>query len=188
VAGALGILALLVESGLQQWSAVFLEDVLKTAPATSSLGPAVFAGAAAAGRMSGHFLGRAVGDVGLLVCAGLIAAPGAVLLATAGGPAVALAGLFLAGMGISVGSPTLYGFAGRRVPASARGRMVAAVSGIAYIGLLGGPGLVGQLADVFSLRWAIGTLAVIALVMGAGSLTLRRWSAPESAVTSAKGR
>jgi MFS family permease len=188
VAGTLGILALLVESGLQQWSAVFLEDVLKTAPATSSLGPAVFAGAAAAGRMSGHYLGRAAGDVGLLVCAGLIAAPGAVLLATAGGPAVALAGLFLAGMGISVGSPTLYGFAGRRVPASTRGRMVAAVSGIAYIGLLGGPGLVGQLADVFGLRWAFGTLAVIALVMGAGSLTLRRWSATEPAATSAEGR
>jgi MFS family permease len=177
VAGTLGVLALLVESGLQQWSAVFLEDVLRTTPATSSLGPAVFAGAAAAGRMSGHFLGRAVGDVTLLVCAGLIAAPGAVLLATAGGPAVALAGLFLAGMGISVGSPTLYGFAGRRVPASARGRMVAAVSGIAYIGLLGGPGLVGQLAGLFGLRWAIGALAVIAVVMGVGSLTLRRWAA-----------
>jgi MFS family permease len=188
VAGTLGILALLVESGLQQWSAVFLEDVLKTAPATSSLGPAVFAGAAAAGRMSGHYLGRAVGDVGLLVCAGLIAAPGAVLLATAGSPAVALTGLCLAGIGISVGSPTLYGFAGRRVPASTRGRMVAAVSGIAYIGLLGGPGLVGQLADLFSLRWAFGTLAVIALVMGAGSLTLRRWSAPEPAATSAESR
>ncbi|MDN3359418.1 MFS transporter [Actinomadura sp. DC4] len=176
VAGALGVLALLVESGLQQWSAVFLEDVLKTAPAISSLGPAVFAGAAAAGRMSGHFLGRTVGDVTLLVCAGLAAAPGAVLLATAGSPAVALAGLFLAGMGISVGSPTLYGFAGRRVPASMRGRMVAAVSGIAYVGLLGGPGLVGQLADLSGLRWAFGVLAVIALVLGAGSLTLRRWS------------
>jgi MFS family permease len=62
------------------------------------------------------------------------------------------------------------------------------VSGIAYIGLLGGPGLVGQLADVFGLRWAFGTLAVIALVLGAGSLTLRRWSAPEPAVTSAEGR
>jgi hypothetical protein len=178
VAGTLGVLALLVESGLQQWSAVFLEDVLKTTPATSSLGPAVFAGAAAAGRLSGHFLSRALSDVALLVCAGLVAAPGAFLLATAASPAVALAGLFVAGMGISVGSPTLYGFAGRRVPASARGRMVAAVSGIAYIGLLGGPGLVGQLADIFTLRWAIGVLAVVALVLGTGSLTLRRWAAP----------
>jgi MFS family permease len=176
VAGTLGILALLVESGLQQWSAVFLEDVLKTAPAVSSLGPAVFAGAAAAGRLSGHFLGRVLSDVALLVAAGLIAAPGALLLATAPHPDVALIGLFLAGMGISVGSPTLYGFAGRRVPASARGRMVAAVSGIAYIGLLGGPGLVGQLADAFTLRWAIGVLAVIAVVLATGSLTLRRWS------------
>jgi MFS family permease len=70
-------------------------------------------------------------------------------------------------VGISVGSPTLYGFAGRRVPASARGRMVAAVFGIAYVGLLGGPGLVGQLADLFTLRWAIGALAVVALLLGA---------------------
>jgi MFS family permease len=181
VAGTLGVLALLVESGLQQWSAVFLEDVLNTTPAMSSLGPAVFAGAAAAGRLSGHFLSRALSDVALLVGAGLVAAPGALLLATAASPAVALAGLFLAGVGISVGSPTLYGFAGRRVPASARGRMVAAVSGIAYVGLLGGPGLVGQLADLFTLRWAIGALAVLALLLGTGSLTLRRWSAPAAA-------
>jgi MFS family permease len=178
VAGTLGVLALLVESGLQQWSAVFFEDVLKTRPAVSSLGPAVFAGAAAAGRLTGHFLGRVLGDVPLLVCAGIVAAPGVLLLATAGHPAVALAGLFLAGAGISVGAPTVYGFAGRRVPASARGRTVAAVSGIAYVGLLGGPGLVGQLADLLSLRWAIGVLAAIALLMGAGSLTLRRWVAP----------
>jgi MFS family permease len=174
-AGALGVLALLVESGLQQWSAVFLEDVLRSPPAISSLGPAVFAGAAASGRLAGHYLGRVLGDVTLLVCAGLTAAPGALLLATAGGPAVALTGLFLAGAGISVGAPTLYGFAGRRVPAVARGRTVAAVSGIAYAGLLGGPGLVGWLADLLTLRWATGALALVALLLGAGALTLRRY-------------
>lgn len=175
VAGTLGVFALLVESGLQQWSAVFLEDVLRATPGISSLGPAAFAGAAAAGRLAGHVLGRVLTDVPILLCAGLVAAPGTLLVAMAGRPAMALAGLVLAGMGISVAAPTLYGFAGRRVPASARGSTIAGVAGIAYLGLLSGPGAVGMVADLLSLRWAFGLLAGIALAMGFGALALRPW-------------
>jgi hypothetical protein len=94
------------------------------------------------------------------------------------GPALALVGLAVAGGGISVGTPTLYGFAGHRVPAAERGRTVATVSAIADIGLLGGPGLVGQTADISTLRLAIATLAAIALALAASALVLRRWSGP----------
>ncbi|MEU4235605.1 MFS transporter [Nonomuraea sp. NPDC026600] len=176
VAGLLGVLALLVESGLQQWSAVFLEDNLHTAPGLSSLGPAIFAASAATGRMAGHFLGNRLADIPLLVCSGLLVCPGVLVLATADHTAVALAGLLIAGAGISVGSPTLYGFAGRRVPASERGRTVAVVSGIAYVGLLGGPGVVGQIAAATTLRTAFAFLAAAALLMAIGSLSLRRWA------------
>jgi MFS family permease len=172
--GGLGVLALLVESGVQQWSAVFLENTLHAAPAVAGLGPAVFAAAEAAGRASGHRLIERLGDLRLLACAGLIAAPGAILTGLAGGPLPALLAIALAGIGISVGAPTLYGLSGRSVPAADRGRAIATVSGVAYVGLLGGPGVVGEIAGASSLRLAIGLLAAAAIALTIGAVLLAR--------------
>jgi MFS family permease len=172
--GGLGVLALLVESGVQQWSAVLLEDVLHAAPVIAGLGPAVFAGAEALGRASSQRLIERLGDRRLLVCAGLVVIPGAVLLGAAGTALLALAGVAIAGIGISAAAPTLYGLAGRAAAGRDRGRTVAAVSGVAYIGLLGGPGLVGQVAEATSLRLALALLAPIALMMVIGIAVLGR--------------
>jgi MFS family permease len=172
--GGLGVLALLVESGVQQWSAVFLTDVLRAAPIVASLGPAVFAGAEALGRASGQRLIQRLGARRLLICAGLVVMPGTVLLGAAGTALLALAGVAIAGIGISAAAPTLYGLAGRAAASRDRGRTVAAVSGVAYIGLLGGPGLVGQVAEATSLRLALALLAPIALIMVIGIAVLTR--------------
>jgi MFS family permease len=172
--GGLGVLALLVEAGVQQWSAVFLENTLHAAPAVAGLGPAVFAAAEAAGRASGQRLIERLGDLRLLACAGLIAAPGAILIGLAGGPLPALLAIALAGIGISVGAPTLYGLSGRSVPAADRGRAIATVSGVAYVGLLGGPGVVGEIAGASSLRLAIGLLAVAGIALTVGAVLLAR--------------
>jgi MFS family permease len=172
--GGLGVLALLVESGVQQWSAVLLQDVLHAAPVIAGLGPAVFAGAEALGRASSQQLIERLGDRRLLVCAGLVVIPGAVLLGAAGTTLLALAGVAIAGLGISAASPTLYGLAGRAAAGRDRGRTVAAVSGVAYIGLLGGPGLVGQVADATSLRLALALLAPVALLMVLGIAAVTR--------------
>jgi MFS family permease len=174
--GCLGILALLVENGVQQWCAVLLEDVLHAGPLLAGLGPAVFAAAAVAGRSSGQRLVRLLGDERLLICSGLVAAPGAVLTGAAASAPFALAGIALVGLGISVASPTLYGLAGRSAAQRDRGRTVAAVSGVAYVGLLGGPGLVGQVAGATNLHVALALLAPVALVMAAGMAVVSRRS------------
>ncbi|MCY7342183.1 MAG: MFS transporter [Pseudonocardia sp.] len=56
--GLLAALAALVESGVQQWSAVFLEDEVGAPPGLSGLAPGVFAGSMALGRLGGHWLVR----------------------------------------------------------------------------------------------------------------------------------
>lgn len=111
----------------------------------------------------------------LLVCSGLVAAPGTVLLGAATSTPLALAGITLTGIGISVAAPTLYGLAGRSSAERDRGRTIATVSGVAYVGLLGGPGLVGQVAGATSLNLALALLAPAALVLalGAGLLAHR---------------
>lgn len=172
--GALGAAALLVESGVQQWCAVLLEDVLHAAPVLAGLGPALFAGAEALGRANGQRLISRHGDVRLLVCSGLVAAPGAVLLGAATSIPLALAGIALTGIGISVAAPTLYGLASRGSGERERGRAVATVSGVAYVGLLGGPGVVGQIAGATSLHLALALLAPAALTMALGTGLLAR--------------
>src|SRR5439155_17389655 len=51
VVGGVLALAFVVESGLESWSALFLERTLNSGPAISGLGPGMFAGAMASGRL-----------------------------------------------------------------------------------------------------------------------------------------
>ena len=169
IAGIVGALALLVENGLQQWTAVFFEEILHTGPALAGLGPGVLAGSAVLGRLGGHVVSHRLTDVTVLAGSGLLAAPGAVLVATANSPTAALGGLLLSGVGISVATPTLYRVVGHRAAATDRGRVISAVSALAYVGLLGGPGLVGQIAGRSNLRVAMGALALAALAVAAAA-------------------
>src|SRR4029078_6862199 len=52
VVGGVLAVAFLVESGLEGWSALFLERTLDSDPAISGLGPGLFAGAMATGRLA----------------------------------------------------------------------------------------------------------------------------------------
>ncbi|HET6291695.1 MAG TPA: MFS transporter, partial [Amycolatopsis sp.] len=52
----LAALAMVVESGVQQWSAVFLADVTRAPVGISAAAPGVFAAGMALGRLGGHWL------------------------------------------------------------------------------------------------------------------------------------
>lgn len=148
-------LAMLVESGVQQWSAVFLSDVVHAPLMWSSAAPGVFAGMMAAGRFGGHWLLPHTGERVLLVAAGVVSGCGVVLLATAGTPSTALVGTALVGLAISVATPTVYGLAGRAAPPGDSGAAIGATASWANLGLLLGPALLGQFADHTDLRTAV---------------------------------
>ena len=164
--GLVGLAAFIVEGGIESWSAIFLERQLDAQPAVSGLGPGVFGGSMAAGR----FFGQATrfGDRTLLVGGAALGAVGCAIAATAANPAVALVGFALAGAGISLNAPIVFGAGGRR-GASA----VATVTTLGYVGLLIGPPLVGGLAQAFSLRISLAVLAVVAAAVTAAATRLR---------------
>jgi predicted MFS family arabinose efflux permease len=83
--------------------------------------------------------------------------------------AIALAGVFLAGAGISVAAPTIFSLAGRVVAEGNRGRAMSTVTTTAYLGFLLGPPLVGAIAGALTLRWAFGVVAAIALLLAIAS-------------------
>jgi len=164
--GLVGAAAFIVEGGIESWSALFLERQLDAEPAVSGLGPGVFGGSMALGR----FFGQATrfGDRTLLAGGAGLAAAGCVVAAAAPSPAVALVGFALAGAGISLNAPVVFGAGGRR-GASA----VATVTTLGYVGLLIGPPLVGGVAQATSLRASLVVLAVVAAAVAAAATRLR---------------
>jgi MFS family permease len=174
VLGLLCGVAFVVEGGIENWSALFLETELDASPTASSLGPAFFAAAMVAGRILGQWLELRVGDRRLLVAGSLIASSGLALASVAGAIPLALLGFALGGAGVSVAAPTLFGAAGRGASGAERGSSVASVTTLGYLGFLVGPPLIGAVSGAFDLRVGIGLLAVIALLLAAAASTARR--------------
>lgn len=167
--GAVGAVAFVVEGGMESWSALFLERQLNARPAISGLGPGVFGGSMALGRFFGQAAGR-LSDRVLLGCGAVLAAVGCTVVAVAPSAPVGLVGLALAGAGISLNAPIVFGFAGRR-PDS--GTSVATVTAIGYVGLLVGPPLVGGIAQATSLRVSFGVLATVAAAVALAATRLQ---------------
>ena len=167
VFGGLCALAYVVENAWQSWGAVHLDSSLHATPALSSSAPAVFAAAAATGRISGNALLLRLRAAQLLVAGGSIAAVGTALAAVAGNAWLALVGIGIAGLGTSVCAPTIIGMAGAWAGPDKRAAAISTVTTIAYLGFLLGPAAVGAASSAWSLRVALGGVAVLAVLVAA---------------------
>jgi MFS family permease len=167
VLGALCALAFFVENAWQSWGAVHLESDLDASPALGALAPALFAGAAAASRLGGHALVGRFDEILIMRVGAMAGAAGTVVAAVAPVAALALAGIVLAGAGISICAPILFSLAGRSADEAVRGAAVSIVTTIAYLGFLVGPAAVGLLADATTLRASLASAGAVALLLAA---------------------
>ncbi|WP_432876868.1 MFS transporter [Kribbella sp. CA-245084] len=165
--GGLCALAYLVENAWQSWSAIHLDTSLGAPAGLASSAPAVFAAAAATGRLTGNALLKSLRPVHLLVFGGLVAAVGSLAAATATHPWAALAGIAIAGAGTSVCAPTIIGMVGTWAGPVRRAGAISTVTTIAYLGFLIGPAAVGAASSTWSLRIALGAVAALALIVAA---------------------
>lgn len=161
--------AFVIEGGMENWGAVFLERDLGAGPAVSALAPAAYGGAMMLGRLSGQWLERLLGDALLFGGAVCVALVGLVAAALAPNVAVAVAAFFVGGVGISVAAPILFGAAGRSGNPGERGVAVATATTIGYLGFLVGPPLVGGLAELIGLRASLAALALVAAALAAAT-------------------
>lgn len=181
-AGSVGALAFAVENAHQSWGAVFLADELAVDVGLTAAAPALFAGVSAVTRFAlGAFAEVPVGPT--LTVGALVAVAGTLLLARASGMWTALGGLALAAVGTSVLFPTLLSAVLRDVPGDSRGRATSTVAGVAYIGFIVGPVLVGAIAAQFDLRVAMSAVAGIAALAAATLWPVARWSSRRTGLT-----
>ena len=170
--------AFVIEGGMENWGAVFLERDLDAGPLVSALAPAAYGGAMMLGRFSGQALERRLADALLFAGAVCVALVGLVAAALAPNVWVAVAAFFIGGVGISIAAPTLFGAAGRSGEPGERGSAVATATTIGYLGFLVGPPLVGGLAELIGLRAAFAMLALVAAALAAATPKLGLSRAP----------
>jgi MFS family permease len=177
--------AFVIEGAMENWGAIFLERDLDASPGVSALAPAAYGGAMMLGRFSGQWLERRVGDAFLLAGAIAIALVGLLLAATAPNVPVAIAAFFVGGAGISIAAPVLFGAGGRLGSPEERGRALATVTTLGYLGFLVGPPIVGGLAEAAGLRTSFAVLALLAAALVAAIPRLGLERKPYVAASSA---
>lgn len=177
VLGVLTGLSFLVEDAVQSWSALHLERTLDAPPWVGGLGPGLFAGAMAAGRFGAHLFARDVRDAVVVVGGSVGLTAGVLVLALSPVAPLALAGMALAGAGVSVLAPTLFSAVGARSEPGRQGADLAQASAIGYVGFVAGPPLTGLLSSATTLPTALAMLAALPLVIAvAAPLALRQRS------------
>ncbi len=165
VLGGLGAIAFWIENTWQSWGAVHLERTLDAPPAVSALGPALFAAAMTAGRLSVHRLARPGSERAVLIVGAALAGTGSAVASIAPTVPMALAGMAVAGAGCAVCAPTIVSIAGRAAGPPERATVVGSVTTLMYLGFLVGPAAVGGLAELATLRISLGSVAALAFLL-----------------------
>ncbi len=161
--GVVALCALLAEGAMNDWSAVYLDEVQRAGPGTAAAGLAVFSVAMGLGRLAGDPLAERTGARALAGGGLVLAAAGFLAAAAAPGVATTLAAFVALGFGLAAVYPLcLRAAAG--VPGLPAAAAIAAVTTTGYTGFLAGPPLVGLLAEATSLRASLAAVAALCLV------------------------
>jgi fucose permease len=171
--GIISFCVLLGEGAMGDWSAVYLDDTLRTGPGFAAAGYAAFSLSMAFGRLFGDRFTELLGPATLVRACGAIAAVGLGIALAAAHPFVALVGFACAGAGFSIVFPTALSAAGRT--GGPTGPALAAVTTAAYTGFLVGPPFIGFLAELTGLGYALYLVVALstAVIVLAGAVNTK---------------
>jgi fucose permease len=172
--GAVALIALVAEGAMYDWATVYMRDVVRATPASASAGYAAFSAAMAAGRFAGDAVRARFGAVQLVLVSASVACVGMVGALLLPFSFTALTGFALMGLGLANMMPVMFA-AAMRIKGVHAAEGLAHVAGVAYIGLLLGPVMIGGIAQVTNLQIGLSVVALCAaLVAVIGPRVLRR--------------
>lgn len=180
--GALCFLCMTSEGAVLDWGALHLRSSLNATPGLAATGFAAFSASMAISRFSGDWLRARVGAVMLVRGSAWLAAAGLVIALIVPWPLAAVGGFAMVGLGLANLVPVFFGAAGR-IPGQSPGAAIAALATIGYSGFVVGPPVIGFVADLTSLAFALGLIVlacvVIALAAGITEPATKRNGQPE---------
>lgn len=165
----LAAIAFLVEGAVLDWGALLMVETKAVHASQGGLGYLLFSISMTACRFAGDRIVGRVGNGRLLFWGALTAIAGIAVIITVPVPWLALGGFLLIGLGASNIAPVLFRLVGNQtlMPSA---MAVAALTTVAYAGVLVGPALVGFLAHALSLPAAFwflaGLMAMVAVLAG----------------------
>ncbi len=162
--GVISFCVLLGEGAMGDWSAVYLDNTLRTGPGFAAAGYAAFSLAMAFGRLFGDKFTERLGPARLVRSCGALAAVGLGVALAAGQPLIALVGFACAGAGFSIVFPAALSAAGR-TEGMAAGPALAAVSTTGYTGFLVGPPFIGFTAELTGLGGALYLVVALSVLI-----------------------
>lgn len=159
--GVVVLIAFMSEAAVEAWSALHVERTLGGRAAEGALGPAMLGLTMAVGRLSGQAVADKFRDLTVIFWAGLLAAIGALIAASAPNPLIAYIGFGTIGLGVSVIGPLGLALVGRLVPARVRTLAISRAAALGFTGFFVAPALMGLTSQVFGLRVAFAGIAVL---------------------------
>ncbi|EFH83246.1 MFS transporter [Ktedonobacter racemifer] len=179
--GIIGFCSFMSEGAMADWSGVYLHRSLGTSAGLAALAFAVYSLAMTVARLLGDSITKRIGPVLHVRLGGLLAALGLGLALLFQQPILALVGFACVGAGLACMAPLVFSTASR-TPNLAPGLALAAVATMSYTGSLVGPPVIGQVAELISLPYALGLLALLGLVIVLLAPTLARTPQHEAEV------
>jgi predicted MFS family arabinose efflux permease len=152
VLGALAFLLLLSEGSAMDWSSLQAQQHLGASPSLGALALGCFVSAMTVGRLLVDRLVEAVGPAWVLRWGTALAAVGLAIVAASPLLVLTLIGWAVMGLGLCGGVPQVFTAAGNL--AGGAGKALSRVVGTGYLAFLAGPGVIGWLAERFSLNAA----------------------------------
>lgn len=166
ILGAVAAACMICEGAAADWSAVYLRDSLGTSPTYAAFGFATFSVGMVLVRLSGNWLLQRTSPRALLPALAAVASVGLTIALLANNPALSLAGFFLLGLGLAAVVPTAFSAAGGlAAQGDNAGTAIATVSALGWVGFVGGPPLIGHLANLVSLPRALLLIPILTLVI-----------------------
>ncbi|MFF1795431.1 MFS transporter [Kitasatospora sp. NPDC058263] len=161
----------ITEGAMNDWSALYLKDVVNAAPQLAPLGIAVVSVMMVAARIFADGWRTRFGDGRIVRVGSLLAGGGLALALLAGGVVPTLLGFACVGLGVAAVTPCIYVAAARQGSDA-----LALVAATGTTGLLAGPAVIGFIANGSSLVWGMAAVAASAAVVSLCATQIR-WPA-----------
>ncbi|MGI9198940.1 MAG: MFS transporter [Candidatus Nanopelagicaceae bacterium] len=176
--GLLGLASTINEGAAGDWGGILARETFNAEPFLATLPYIFYNVAMVIGRFNGDRLASKFGPLRILFAGGIITGVGLSSGLLIGGIYPQIIAWFTIGVGMALVIPMVFSlageiarerFAGRIAPSQA----VAMASGISYAGFMVGPPIMGFIAEVITLRWAMLVPAFLAILLAFGSRRIK---------------
>jgi predicted MFS family arabinose efflux permease len=166
--------AFMCENASETWSALHIERTLGGQIGDGGFGPVALGLMMGTGRLCGQFAAARLGEAALVLWSAAFGVMGAIVLAIAPSPLIAILGVGLLGLGVAVVVPSANSILGRLVRPDQRSHAISRAWMIGFTGFFIGPPIVGFISGIAGLRLAFAFVAVVMATIIPCVIALRR--------------